>query len=89
MNLASLRIHAGHDVLDHAVFAGSIHGLKNQQNRPFVLGVKDVLQIGQCLDAGRQRLLRAWLVLGRKAQCVAGIKIPEFEVLSIRDSKWL
>jgi hypothetical protein len=29
-HLASLRIYPGHDVRDHAVLAGGVHGLKDQ-----------------------------------------------------------
>ena len=29
MNVTSLRIHAGHDVLDHAILAGGVHGLED------------------------------------------------------------
>ena len=32
MNVASLRIHAGHDVLDHAIFAGGVHRLKTSSS---------------------------------------------------------
>ena len=39
-DVASLGVHAGHDVLDQAVFAGGVHGLKDQQDRPLVLRVK-------------------------------------------------
>ena len=51
INLAALRIHAGHHVLDDAVFSGRIHGLKNQQQAPAVLGVELVLQLGHAGDA--------------------------------------
>jgi hypothetical protein len=29
VNIASLRIHAGHDVLDHAILSGRVHGLED------------------------------------------------------------
>ena len=47
VHLTALRIHSRHDVLDGAVFAGRVHGLKDQQHRPTVLGVEFVLQILQ------------------------------------------
>jgi hypothetical protein len=50
VSLAALGIDAGHDVLDGAILAGGVHGLKNQQDGPFVLGVEHVLQFGQGLD---------------------------------------
>src|SRR6202167_4577033 len=45
MNIATLRIHSGHDVLDGAVFAGRVHALKNQQQRPAILGVEFFLHL--------------------------------------------
>ena len=44
-NLSALRVDAGHDVLDGAIFAGGVHGLKDQQHTPFVLRVEFVLQL--------------------------------------------
>jgi hypothetical protein len=32
-HLTALRIDAGHDVPDRAVFPGGVHGLENQQQR--------------------------------------------------------
>src|SRR5262249_1781419 len=51
-NLAALRVHARQDVLDSAILSGGVHGLKNQQQSPFVLRVKLVLQLRQRLNAG-------------------------------------
>jgi hypothetical protein len=45
IQLAALRVDARHDVLDGALLAGGVHGLKNQQHGPFVLGVKLVMQL--------------------------------------------
>jgi hypothetical protein len=49
-NLASLRIDAGHDVLDRAVLASGVHRLKNQQQRIAVVGVKQALPFAQFLN---------------------------------------
>ena len=46
-DLATLRIHAGHHVLDGAVLAGGVHGLKNQEQRPLVLRVETALQFAE------------------------------------------
>src|SRR4030095_3466998 len=62
-DLASLRVDPGHDMLDGAILAGSVHRLEDEQYCPLVLRVEHVLQIGQRLDAGSQRLLGARLVL--------------------------
>src|SRR5947209_3689085 len=47
MNLAALRVHSGHYVLDQAVFAGGVHGLKDQEQGPPVLGIELFLQVGE------------------------------------------
>ncbi len=43
-DLAALRVHAGHHMADRAVFAGDVHALKDQQQRPMVGGVVQLLQ---------------------------------------------
>src|SRR5579859_4173674 len=72
-DLASLGIHAGHDVLDQAVFAGGVHGLKDQQDRPLVLCVKLFLELLQHDNTLLQELIG--LVLGMNATDVGGIII--------------
>ena len=49
-NLASFRIHAGHHVLDGAVFAGSIHALKNQQHRIAIVSREQILPLTEFPD---------------------------------------
>ena len=49
-DLAALRIDAGHDVLDGAVLAAGIHGLKNQEQRILVVSVEQALLLAQFLD---------------------------------------
>ena len=39
-HLATLRIDAGHDVFDGAVFACGVHGLKDQENGVTVIGIE-------------------------------------------------
>src|SRR5436309_1367774 len=53
-NLASLRIHSRHDVLDDAVFPGRIHRLKNQQHGPAVLRIELFLKMAQQFHASRE-----------------------------------
>jgi hypothetical protein len=48
-------------VLDHAVLAGCIHGLEDQQDRPQILRVQLVLHLRQQLDTPRQQLGRTLL----------------------------
>ena len=49
-NLAAFRIDAGHDVPDGAVLAGSVHALKNQQQRIAVGGVVKVVAASSTLQ---------------------------------------
>ena len=56
-NLAALRIDPGHDVPDGAVLAGSIHPLKNQQQRIAVGGVVKLLQGTQLLNVFFKKFL--------------------------------
>src|SRR5262249_9141045 len=65
IDLAALRVDAGHDVLDRTIFSGGVHRLKDEQNCPTVLRVKHVLQFGEGFDAGCQRFLCARFVLSR------------------------
>jgi len=46
-NLAALGIDSGHHMLDGAILAGGIHGLKNQQDRIAVGRVVQLLQGAQ------------------------------------------
>src|SRR5262249_48471516 len=48
-DLTSLRVHAGHDMLDRAVFPGGIHGLKYQQHGVPVVRIEQTLQGAQLL----------------------------------------
>jgi hypothetical protein len=43
-NLASLGINPGHHMPDGSIFAGSIHALKNQQQRGFIGRIMQVLK---------------------------------------------
>jgi hypothetical protein len=53
-NLAALRIDPGHDVPDGAVLAGSVHPLKNQQQRIAVGSIVKALQRAQLLNVFSQ-----------------------------------
>src|SRR5664279_1527671 len=56
-NLAALWIDPGHDVADGTVLAGSVHPLKNQQQRIAVGGVVKPLQRAQRFDVFFQKFL--------------------------------
>src|SRR5580704_17440703 len=53
--LASLRIDAGHHMLDGAVLASRVHGLKNQQERMMNGRVEKLLLCAQARDMVRQQ----------------------------------
>ena len=53
IHFTALRVYPRHDMLDRAVLACCVHRLENQKDRPLVLSVKFVLQLGQGGDASR------------------------------------
>ena len=63
--LAALRIDPGHDMPDGAVLAGSIHSLKNQQQRIAVGRVVKALQRAQLLYVFSQEFLIPLLRLAK------------------------
>src|ERR1041385_3178572 len=62
IDVAALRIDAGHHMLDGAILAGGIHCLEDDQERPAILRVEPLLQLGEALDVTRKQLARALLV---------------------------
>ena len=52
----ALRIDAGGDVLDRAVFAGGVHALEHQQQRLPALRIQSLLQAGELAHLGGQQL---------------------------------
>ncbi len=48
-DVAALGVDAGEDVTDGAVFTGSVHALKNDEQGFLLAGVKDVLKVGKLL----------------------------------------
>ena len=52
----ALRIDAGRDVLDGAVFAGGVHALEYQQQRLPALSIQSLLQAGKLAHLGGQQL---------------------------------
>jgi hypothetical protein len=88
MNVASLGVHAGHDVFDGAVFTGGVHGLEDQQHSPAVLGVEHVLEPGEGLDADGEGFLGAGFIFGAETEGVGGVEAFESEPVSLGDAKW-
>jgi folylpolyglutamate synthase/dihydropteroate synthase len=56
-HLAALWIDTEHDVSDGAVLAGSVHGLKNDQQRIAVVGVMEALQVAEFFNMFLENLL--------------------------------
>src|SRR6516162_4720322 len=88
-DLAALGVDAGHDVLDGAILAGCVHGLKNQQHSPFVLRVQLVLQLREGLDTKSQRLFRAGFGLGLQSQGVIWVHILQPKLCAVSNAKRL
>ena len=84
MDLATLRIDAGHDVLDGAVFTGGVHRLKDEQKGPAVLGVELFLHVAEADDTVLEEALRGLLVLD--AVGVGGVVISQAKVSAIGDA---
>src|SRR5215469_12528949 len=85
-DLDALRIDSGHHVFDRAVLAGRVHALEDQQQRPTVLRVEQVLFLGQPFGATLQQLGR--LALGQlQAAGVSRIEIPEPEAPAAADAE--
>ena len=83
-----LRIDARHDVLDRAVLARRVHCLEDEQQRPGILGVENVLLHCEPFRTALKELRRLLLVHLEPA-CVAGIEVLEAEVLALRDAEWI
>src|SRR5262245_50401066 len=77
VDLAALGVDAGHHVLDRTILAGRVHGLEDEQDRPPVLGVEHLLELGEEPDAGREGGLGLGLVLGGEVERVAGIDVAQ------------
>ncbi len=73
VDLASLRVHAGHYVLDGAIFAGGIHGLKNQQQGPAILRVKLLLHVAEQTHTSLKDLFGVLFALD--SVCVGWIEV--------------
>ena len=83
-HLASLGVHTTHDVLDRAVFPRGIHGLKNQQDRPLVLGIEPLLELREQLDPLLERL-PSRLFVGGEILGVTRVDLLEPEAVAVMD----
>ena len=85
VNVTSLRIHAGHDVLDHAILASGVHSLEDDQDRPAILRIEFLLQVVEHAFARIEYTLRVLFVFhpGRGS----GIPVFQSKLLSLRNAK--
>jgi len=83
-----LRIDARHDVLDRAILARRVHRLEDEQQRPGILGVENVLLHCEPFRTAFKKLRRLLLIHLEPAG-VARIKVLEAEVLALRDAEWI
>lgn len=72
-------------MLDRAILARGIHGLKNRQHGPAILGVKPFLQGGQPGDTVGQQLLCRCLGYAIGAE-IAGIEFLQRKFLAVGDT---
>src|SRR5262249_16839425 len=76
-----------HHMLDGAIFAGSIHGLKNQEHGPTVLGVEHVLELGHFGDSLPEQLLSVLLGMNVAGRC--RIEILEAKIFTVVNAVWI
>jgi hypothetical protein len=76
-------------VLDGPVLARGVHRLEDQQQRPAVLGVELVLELGQELDAFLEDLLGGLCILGLETPGIAGVDVLQTEPASVADPERL
>src|SRR5579864_371362 len=84
IHLYTLRIHARHHVLDGAILAGRVHGLKNEQHSPVILSIELALQLSHGRDACGQKLLS--VLLGVNLPRIPRIEILQPELRAVLDS---
>ena len=85
-NLATLRIHTAHHVLDGAILARRVHRLKNQQQPPAILRVELVLQLCKLQGGVLQQLFRFILEFPRKPARILRIKVTQAKLSAMVDS---
>ena len=73
-------------MLDGAVLAGRVHGLKNQQQRPAILGVEDVLFLCEPLGSAPEQRGRIAFVQLQPAG-VAGVEVLQLKAFAFGDAE--
>jgi hypothetical protein len=85
-HLATLRVDAGHHMLDGAILARRVHGLEDEEHGPAVLRVEPVLQCGERLHPGLQALLGPGLVLSLQPGGILGVDGLETKGVALSDA---
>jgi hypothetical protein len=80
VNLTSLWVHAGHNVLDHAILSGGVQTLEDHQDGPAVLRVEFFLQMVEHAFACIEYLLRVLLTFD--AGRVSGVPILQTKLFT-------
>src|SRR5215467_10253529 len=83
-HVAALGIHARHNVLNHAIFAGGIHGLENEEHRPTVLGVELLLEVAKKAATISDDFFGVVFVL--EVAGIGGSEVLETKVLALADA---
>lgn len=87
MDLAALGVDARHDVLDGSVFAGGVHGLKNEEQPPLILGIEFFLKFGEKRNAIFEGDLGFFLVGFFKFQRISGVELGKVKSFLIGDAE--
>src|SRR5215471_18166338 len=80
-NFAALRIYSRKNVADHAILACRVHGLKDKEQRPLILGVEFCLPILHQSDVAFVKLSGS--VLGEQILRVCRVEVFEAERFSV------
>ena len=68
-------------MLDHAIFAGGVHGLEDEQDRPLVLGVEFVLKVRHQGEVALEQV--GAFLLGIETPGLGGVEILQAEGFSM------
>ena len=71
-------------MFDHAVFAGGVHSLQNEKQRPVILRIELLLQIGNKTSPMINNFLAVLLVL--HVACLARIVIFQAKFIALPDA---
>src|SRR5579863_8263330 len=85
VDLTALRVYAGHNVLDDAIFSRGVHRLKNQEQGPTVLRIKLFLHVFEGFGTALEN--SQGLLFGFHAGGAGGVIVLEAEFVSLLDAE--